>query len=111
MKSHKVENKNLAAGRRASRSTLCSCFSSPPVGGVSEKMNMKMQYEIECGENDGEKYARIISDDEDILNDSGAMDAVGRAVRREFGRRADTVGRGCSYFRDGREAGWEWTVK
>lgn len=72
-----------------------------------------MKYEIEIGiDNNGDAFVRALSDDDSILNNSAAMKAVGAAAKEEFGASAETVGRGSSYFdRDGREAGWEWTVK
>lgn len=69
-------------------------------------------YEIETIDNAGELIARILSDDESILENSAAMDAVGAAVVEQWGENAKTVGRGSSYFdSQGREAGWEWTVE
>ena len=67
-------------------------------------------YEIEIDESGDEPLVRIISDDEGILNDSGAMDAVLDAVRSRFGPGADTVGRGCSDYVGSRED-WVWSIK
>lgn len=68
-------------------------------------------YEIETYEDDDGFGVRILSEDNGILERQSAMDAVGREIRREWGERAETVGRGCSYFdEDGQEAGWQWSV-
>lgn len=66
-------------------------------------------YDIETYEDDDGFGVRIVGDD--ILENQTAMDAVGREIRREWGQRAETIGRGCSYFdRAGKEAGWQWMV-
>ena len=71
-----------------------------------------MNYEVETGYYEsGEPYVRVISDDDGILNDTGAMDAVGAEAKIEFGASAECVGEGSSYFAGGREAGWDWSVK
>lgn len=69
-------------------------------------------YEIETIDNAGELIVRIVSDDEAILENDEAMEAVGDAIVEEWGLSAKTVGRGSSYFDEqGREAGWAWTVE
>jgi hypothetical protein len=68
-----------------------------------------MKYEIETDTD--EKIVRIISDDDAILENGDAMDAVAVAVIKEWGKGAECIGEGSSYFGpQGTEDGWEWSV-
>lgn len=58
-----------------------------------------------------ERTVRVISDDDEILECSAAMRAIGDEVSRVWGVSADTVGRGHSVMRGGAEVGWEWSVE
>jgi hypothetical protein len=69
-----------------------------------------MSYDIETDIE--EATVTILSDDDSILDNEAAMNAVGAAVIRDFGAGCETVGKGSSYFDSrGREAGWTWSVQ
>lgn len=68
------------------------------------------KYDIECEWTSDGPIVRIVSDDENVLNDTDAMDAVADAIADEFGDDAETDGEGYDYQPDGSSTGWEWRV-
>ena len=104
---------NKSSRNKVDTAKTCANIPHRHDGGTkTTNTKQEMNYEVESGyyEN-GEPYVRVISDDDGILEDTGAMHAVDAEAKNEFGAAAKCVGEGSPYFASGREAGWEWSVQ